>query len=466
KSLSKPLRLLAGALQLPAMVLDVRGRIAAMSPEWADAFGPGASGPDAFFADVYPSLTALHVHIQDVLEAPGSREHVVQASQGDTVRRFIVKVGTWTYDDGTIGGSLLLAIDDTARLAQAAAVREANERLDLVLAGASVGVWDWMDVQRDEQYWSPRFYSLLGIYPEEVSPGLASFRELLHPDDRQKTFDLLDAHFEYGLPFDINYRLRTGDGSYRWFRGSGMATHDASGAAVRMAGSIEDIDARIKAEADIQRMNEDLEHFAHVVAHDLREPMRRQQVLLDFFLDDHEDHLTDDQRQELGLIQSQGAAMMDMINGFRMLTRLSGPGLVAETFSISAMARAIVDELLPADVAQDVSIDLPDRVRGYRVLVDILLRNLIANAITHGAAPRTLTLQMTSASVFVVENQWDGDPDTITGDFLQPFVAGRNRTSTGLGLSICRRVVNRHRGWIRLAPTHGTFRVEFTLGPS
>ena len=467
KTLSKPLRLLTSAFPLAAAIVDVRGRIVTASPVWQDWFGAAAGGADTFFADGYPQLATIAPDVSSAMRGVESpvRRVGLQTRRGPSDHEF--RLGPWRYDDGTIGGVLILALDVTDEAAQTNRLREANERFDLVLGGASVGIWDWMDVARDAQYWSPRFYHLLGYRPGEIEPSRSSFGELLHPDDQERTGALIVQHIESGEPFDIDYRLRSQSGALRWFRGSGLAARADSGGPTRMAGSIQDIDARIRSQQAIERMNEDLEHFAHVAAHDLREPVRRQRMLIDLTIEDHGDDIAPELRRDLESIREQSENMLNMIAGFRSLTGFSGPALQLESFDLQAMAERIVGELLPDDQAGDAAIDLPGALSGYPVLVDILLRNLVQNAARHGSHPLQLTFatrQQDAKTIVVVENSWSGDPDGFSDRFFQPFVAGRDRETSGLGLSICRRVVDHHRGWIRAEPRPGTFRIEISLG--
>lgn len=121
------------------------------------------------------------------------------------------------------------------------ALEESNQRYHLVLKGASVGIWDWYDMSQNKEYWSPKFYELLGYLPDEIPATLENFKEILHPDDREKTFALLDKHISTGAYFDVDYRLKTKSGSYKWFRGSGQVSKGTQNLPQRMVGSIQDI---------------------------------------------------------------------------------------------------------------------------------------------------------------------------------------------------------------------------------
>ena len=127
------------------------------------------------------------------------------------------------------------------------------ERYQLALEGSSVCIWDWMDVNREEQWWSPEFYHILGYDQEELDASITTFKQLIHPDDKDKVMRAMDRHFEGGDSISLEYRLQTKSGGYKWFLGSARATFDEDGNPVRMAGSIVDIDDRKEADLELEK---------------------------------------------------------------------------------------------------------------------------------------------------------------------------------------------------------------------
>lgn len=133
------------------------------------------------------------------------------------------------------------------------ALRKSEKRLSLAVEGSNDGLWDWPDVDNDKEWWSPRWYELLGYKDREIEASYSNFLRLLHPDDLERTKEAFGTHFERREPVDIEYRLRTKSDEYRWFRGRGQAIWDQDGKARRMSGSIQDITQQKKAEARILR---------------------------------------------------------------------------------------------------------------------------------------------------------------------------------------------------------------------
>lgn len=143
--------------------------------------------------------------------------------------------------------------DITERRKMEDTMRENNERFDLAVRGTSDGIWDW-DIRTNTNYFSPRFLELLGYATDEVEHKLTTFESFLHPEDVAMVFDRVRQHLENKVPYDVEYRMRTKKGDYRWFQARGEAARDKAGKPVRMAGSVSDITDRKKAEEKLRRI--------------------------------------------------------------------------------------------------------------------------------------------------------------------------------------------------------------------
>jgi PAS domain S-box-containing protein len=127
------------------------------------------------------------------------------------------------------------------------------DRLNLAVEGGNDGLWDWMDLAQDLQWWSPSYYALLGFTPEELASTSANFLSLLHPDHVAQAAETLELALHHGKPYDHELMLRTKHQGYRWFRSRAKVFRDAHGEAIRMAGSAQDIHDRKQAEAEMRR---------------------------------------------------------------------------------------------------------------------------------------------------------------------------------------------------------------------
>lgn len=130
-------------------------------------------------------------------------------------------------------------------------LRQQEERFALAVRGTDDGLWDW-DVGTNEVYYAPRFKEMLGFTDPEFPSVFSSFESRLHPDDRDRTLQNLQQHIEHQGPFDVQYRLCTKSGDYRWFHARGQANWDAHGRPLRVAGSIRDITTMKEEELQLQ----------------------------------------------------------------------------------------------------------------------------------------------------------------------------------------------------------------------
>ncbi|HEY1327453.1 MAG TPA: EAL domain-containing protein [Casimicrobiaceae bacterium] len=128
------------------------------------------------------------------------------------------------------------------------ALRQSEERFHHAVSGTNDGIWDW-SLAHPSIWFSPRFEHLLGHEPGALRATPAAFLRLVHAHDRRRTFAQFRRHLETGEPLDLEFRLRTRDRTYRWFRTRGRAFLGVGGKPVRMAGSLTDISERKQAEA-------------------------------------------------------------------------------------------------------------------------------------------------------------------------------------------------------------------------
>ena len=130
------------------------------------------------------------------------------------------------------------------------ALRFSEERFNLAVIGSNDGLWDW-DVLTGDIYFSPRSKELAGYADHEVENKPEAFLALLHRDDVAPALEAAKAHIRDDQPYDVEFRVRTKGGEYRWFRARGRSVRNADGWAVRMAGSVSDIHDSKLAEAQL-----------------------------------------------------------------------------------------------------------------------------------------------------------------------------------------------------------------------
>ncbi len=132
------------------------------------------------------------------------------------------------------------------------ALRESEERYALAVAGANDGLWDW-HVTKNVVYFSPRWKAILGFKSREFRDRLEDWFDRVHPEDLDELKSALNGHLIHGVAhFEHEHRVRNKAGQYLWVLCRGLAVRDESGTAYRIAGSLTDISARKRAEAQLR----------------------------------------------------------------------------------------------------------------------------------------------------------------------------------------------------------------------
>jgi len=132
----------------------------------------------------------------------------------------------------------------------------ARERFSLAVAGADDGIWD-IDLVARTAFVSARGREIVGMPPGPEKLPLNEFFGALHvhPDDASRRQAAMEAHLSGHTPaYEGEFRLRHPDGNFRWTRVRGVCVREAEGNPCRMAGSVSDIDARKRAEAERDRL--------------------------------------------------------------------------------------------------------------------------------------------------------------------------------------------------------------------
>ena len=137
-------------------------------------------------------------------------------------------------------------------------LRESQQRYEVAVMGSSDGLWDW-DLIAQTVYFSPRWKNIIGYLDNELENTLEAFRHQLHPDDLKAVFERVADYLEGRNPtFEVEFRLRHKDGSYRWILSRGAALKDEQGKPFRLAGSHTDITDQKEAEKEMELLNRKL----------------------------------------------------------------------------------------------------------------------------------------------------------------------------------------------------------------
>ena len=183
----------------------------------------------------------------------GTLDEAVAATLGEASRQTGALL---TLINFAVGIALvLIAVVATHRLIREgedlqSELRTTEERFEYAVLASNDGIWDW-SLWSEQIQFSARFESLLGHEPGAMRESAASFLRRIHPRDRNAAASGLRAHLRAGDAFDLEFRIRVQDGTYRWFRTRGRSLLGPEGKPQRMVGSLTDITERKQSEAQI-----------------------------------------------------------------------------------------------------------------------------------------------------------------------------------------------------------------------
>ena len=199
--------------------------------------------------------------VLDILQTKGSFEiEATMRRKSGEVFFAHTSLSPLTDETGEVIGIISYSLDISERKSIEQSLKESEERLKLAIAGADDGIWDW-DIDTNTVFYSSRYKALIGYTEEEFPDVLNSFVDHLHPDDYEDALNAINNHLDSRLPYDVEYRLRTKSGSYCWFRARGQALWNDAGKAIRMSGSIRDIDDKKKTEIELAHYQNKLEEL-------------------------------------------------------------------------------------------------------------------------------------------------------------------------------------------------------------
>ena len=315
-------------------------------------------------------------------------------------------------DEGEIERVVKYAVDITSQKQLEIEFEAAQEARDLAILGSCDGLWDY-NPSTGVVWYSDQFLRLLGYegQHDEFAPLMSSFQERLHPDDYASTMASLEAHLRDHVPYDVEYRLRTKDGSYCWFRARAKGEWDEKGNAVRMAGSITDIQAQKEAESTLRSTLADLADataiantmaaeaeaanlaksaFLANMSHEIRTPMTAILGYSDILLsEDNREHSSTEQVDCLKTIKRNGEYLLTIVNDILDLSKIEAGQMAVE--QIDTSPREIIDHVvtlmdvrasgknirLAANWQSQVPVSFPcDPIRLRQCLI-----NLVGNAI-------------------------------------------------------------------------------------
>jgi PAS domain S-box-containing protein len=330
---------------------------------------------------------------------------------------------------------------------------------------AHLGHWI-LDVPKNKLYWSDEIYRIFGALPQEFSATYQAFLEYVHPEDRPFVEQSYASHLANQSKYEIEHRIVLKDGSTKYVSEKCKTEFNQNGEPSRSVGVVFDITERKHAEKllqekteALQRSNADLERFAYSVSHDMRQPLRAVSGHLQLLQRALKDKLDEENQENLNFAL-EGAKRMDaMILSLLEYSRVGRKTEMKTWLKSETTLAEALEFLTPAIHEAGVEVKITGEWPQLFASRDELTRlwmNLIGNALKYREITQPPLVEIVSQ---VAEQNWHvsvkdygiGINPEHTDRLFQFFSRLQSRArfeGTGMGLALCRRIIEHHGGRI------------------
>lgn len=321
-----------------------------------------------------------------------------------------------------------------------------------------------------QQVWSATPDGALDFVNERVVDYFATTRAVilgagwlavLHPDDREPVTASWTHSLATGTTYEVEFRLRRADGTFRWHLGRAMPVRDAEGRIYKWFGTNTDIHEAKSIREELARRTEFEQHLVGIVSHDLRNPLNA--ILLGSQTLAMLDELSPRSAKVAHRMQAaaeRGARMIRDLLDFTQARLGGGLPIRRSALDVHTVASNVVDEVRAAHPERYLLVehdgDGSGEWDGDRVAQAIA--NLVSNAIHYGDKDQPVRVRSRGSEEHVlieVHNLGPAIPAEIQGGLFEPLKRGTgqlvaSRRSIGLGLYIVKEIATRHGGTIEV----------------
>ena len=359
-------------------------------------------------------------------------------------------------------------------------IRIAKERYDLVSKVTQEAIYEW-DILENTLEWNASYYSLFGYQRRTSTETMVNWENIIHPEDR---FDLLDnlrtvLENTSQAKWQIEYRVIKGDKTVAVVLDRGYIIRDKTGKAVRMIGSLQDITKLKENETALEELNfklksranelavsnAELEQFAYIASHDLQEPLRMVTSFLSQLQKKYEGQLDEKAQQYIYFATDGAVRMRQIILDLLEYSRVGRMDYRYEKIDLNELITGI-SGLYATSVVESSAIinfgELPT-IEAAKTPLQRVFSNLISNALKYHQKDIPPVIDI---KVFEHEKYWEilisDNGIGIKSQFFdkifvifQRLHARDEYSGTGIGLAICKKIVENHGGEIWLTSEEG-----------
>lgn len=341
--------------------------------------------------------------------------------------------------------------------------------------------WEyWLDPSGNFLYVSPSSERITGYRPEEFRRNPRLFLEIIHPDHKFQ----MENHFRQPVSERrvcmLEFRIITRDGKKRWIGHTCQPVYGRSGEFLGNRASNRDITGSKwnektlnKFAMELAHSNRDLQDFAYMASHDLREPLVLVQAFTERLRTRYGNNIPEKGLEYVRRIEAATERMQELISGVLAYSRVSAKAQPLEEIDLAKIVLQVISDLELRLVETGGRVEVADlcRIKGDPLQMRQLFQNLIANALKYSKPDLPPRIVVSSRNIpgadgngagnfcrIVVEDNGIGFTAESADKIFCLFqrLHGRSQyEGTGIGLAVCKRIVERHGGTINAESSPG-----------
>jgi PAS domain S-box-containing protein len=374
-------------------------------------------------------------------------------------------------------------VDITEKKQEAECIAALSHRLLLATQSAKLGIWEW-DVVTNHMTWDAHMYALYGLPVDGPSEPYSKWVQALHPDDRKSAEEALQRALQGKQEFDTQFRVIWPDPSIHWIKGAGKVERDSTGIPLRMIGVNWDMTVEKTSEEilyayneELEKSNQELDDFAYIASHDLKEPLRGIFNYANILLEDHAPDLNDDGRVRCETLCRLSRRMEELLDALLYFSRTGRTELAMQLTDLDQVISGVLETLDISLKENGVFLNVPKifpTIFCDSARVGEIFRNLITNAMKYNdKAEKWIEIgfrdgkdssldakgHLTGIPIFYVKDNGVGIREKHFKSIFRIFkrLHGRDKFGggTGAGLTITKKLVERHGGRLWVESTFG-----------
>jgi len=351
-------------------------------------------------------------------------------------------------------------------------LRSSEERILMTTKAAKVGIWEW-DAEADQLTWDDTMFDLYGL-PKNRTPKMAEvWKDLVHPKDSAQIMQEFKTALKQERKFDSEFRLIRKDKSIQHIRTVGEVHRNEQGRAIRMIGVNWDITKEKEAKKqelrakELEVKNRELEQFAYVASHDLREPLRTLKSFSELLSTRYGSKFDTKAKKYLGFISESASRMDEVVKSLLDYSRIGRKSNIRKINCQQLLNDLLIDleTLISESEAKFIISSLPTIV-GYEMEFRMLLQNLISNALKFRRKNVKPVIEISVKNevdqwVFCIKDNGIGIDSRYHQKIFVIFQQLHLRheyEGTGIGLAHCKKIVDLFNGkiWLEAEPGKGS----------